>query len=506
MIKQYKLRDYNFRLVLFLVVLTFMGVLLVGSAEPDLQKKQFFGMMLGFIVMVIISLMDFSWILNFYWIMYVGNILMLLLVRLFGTESKGAARWLSIGSFQFQPTELSKIIIILFLARYLMEHEEDLNTFKTILKTVVLIAIPLLLIYNQPDLKNTITIAILFCILLYLAGLSYKIIGGALLIAIPLVVVFLFIVIQPDQKLIKDYQRDRIMTFLYPEEEEYSDDVLQQQNSIMAIGSGKLTGKGLNNNEVATANKGNFVSESQTDFIFSVAGEELGFLGCTALLLLMFLIIFECMRRQEGQGSIRQPYMLRYGFHNSSTELYQHLRGNGTWPQHRYAASLCQLWAFFHGKPLYRYGTGVKCQSSEKQNLQGGRKIVNIGLIAHNSKKKLMQNFCIAYRSVLSKNDLYATGTTGRLIEEASNLTVHKFLAGHLGGEQQMGALIEQNQMDLIIYLREPLAPQKHDPDVKRIFHLCDTHNIPLATNLATAEMMIKSLDRGELDWREMYK
>ena len=128
---------------------------------------------------------------------------------------------------------------------------------------------------------------------------------------------------------------------------------------------------------------------------------------------------------------------------------------------------------------------------------------MNIGLIAHNSKKKLMQNFCIAYRSVLSKNELYATGTTGRLIEEASNL---KFLAGHLGGEQQMGALIEQNQMDLIIYLREPLAPQKHDPDVKRIFHLCDTHNIPLATNLATAEMMIKSLDRGELDWREMYK
>ena len=143
MIKQYKLRDYNFRLVLFLVVLTFMGVLLVGSAEPDLQKKQFFGMMLGLFVMVVISLMDFSWILNFYWIMYVGNILMLLLVRLFGTESKGAARWLRIGSFQFQPTELSKIIIILFLARYLMEHEEDLNTLKTILKTVVLIAVPI---------------------------------------------------------------------------------------------------------------------------------------------------------------------------------------------------------------------------------------------------------------------------------------------------------------------------------------------------------------------------
>lgn len=131
---------------------------------------------------------------------------------------------------------------------------------------------------------------------------------------------------------------------------------------------------------------------------------------------------------------------------------------------------------------------------------------MNIGLIAHNSQKKLMQNLCIAYRGILSKNTLYATGTTGRLIEEVTNLNIHKFLAGHLGGEQQMGALIEQNQMDLVIYLREPLAPQKHDPDVKRIFHLCDTHNIPLATNLATAEMVIKSLDRGELDWREMYK
>ena len=112
----------------------------------------------------------------------------------------------------------------------------------------------------------------------------------------------------------------------------------------------------------------------------------------------------------------------------------------------------------------------------------------------------------MAYRNILSRNTLYATGTTGRLIEEATNLTVHKFLAGHLGGEQQMCALIDQNQMDLIIYLREPLAPHKNDPDVKRIFHSCDTHNIPLATNLATAEMMVKSLDRGELDWREMYK
>ena len=251
---------------------------------------------LGLIVMVVVSLMDYSWILNFNWIMYGGNLFLLLLVILLGTDANGATRWISIGGFQFQPTELSKIIIILFFAKYFMDHEEDINTLRTLVKSAVLIAVPLAMILQQPDLKNTITIAIIFCILLYIAGLSYKIIGGALLIVIPLAVVFLFIVVQPDQKLIKSYQRNRIMAFLNSEDDEYSDAVNQQENSVMAIGSGQLTGKGLNNNEVASANKGNFVSENQTDFIFSVAGEELGFIGCVAILLLLLLIIFECIR------------------------------------------------------------------------------------------------------------------------------------------------------------------------------------------------------------------
>ena len=149
--------------------------------------------------------------------------------------------------------------------------------------------------------------------------------------------------------------------------------------------------------------------------------------------------------------------MLRGSIHCGCPGLHQCGRCHKDYAQHRNAAAFCQLRSDFHGQPL-------------------------------------------------SKNNLYATGTTGRLIEEASNLTVHKFLAGHLGGEQQLGAMIEQNDMDLVIYLREPLEPQKHDPDVKRIFMLCDTHNIPMATNLATAEMMIRSLGRGELDWREMYR
>lgn len=131
---------------------------------------------------------------------------------------------------------------------------------------------------------------------------------------------------------------------------------------------------------------------------------------------------------------------------------------------------------------------------------------MNIGLIAHDAKKKLMQNFCIAYRGTLCKNQLFATGTTGRLIEEATNLTVRKFLEGHLGGEQQLCAQIENNEIDLVIFLRDPLAPKMHEPEITNIYSLCDMYNIPLATNLATAELLIKSLERGDLEWREIYK
>lgn len=131
---------------------------------------------------------------------------------------------------------------------------------------------------------------------------------------------------------------------------------------------------------------------------------------------------------------------------------------------------------------------------------------MRIALIAHDAKKKLMQNFCVAYRGTLSKHELHATGTTGRLIEEVTNLTVHKYLAGHLGGTQQMGADIESDLIDLVIFLRDPIKPKSHEPDVNNIMQLCDTHNIPLATNLATAELMIKSLDHGDFEWREAYR
>ena len=297
MIKQYKLRFYNFRLVIFLLAISIIGIVLVGTARDDLRDKQLLGVVMGLIIMVILSLMDYSWISNFQWIMYGANIVLLLVVRLFGDSANGAARWIDFGFIRFQPTELAKIIIILFFARFFMDHEEDLNTPKTLGKALVLLAVPLFLIYEQPDMKNTLMLLAVFCILIYVAGLSYKIIGGVLLILIPLVIIFLSIVVQPDQKLIKDYQRDRIMAFLYSENEEYSDDIEQQNNSKTAIASGELIGKKLSGNaNGASVNDGNFVSENQTDFIFAVAGEEYGFMGCCTIVFLLLAIAIECIR------------------------------------------------------------------------------------------------------------------------------------------------------------------------------------------------------------------
>ena len=131
---------------------------------------------------------------------------------------------------------------------------------------------------------------------------------------------------------------------------------------------------------------------------------------------------------------------------------------------------------------------------------------MNIGIIAHDAKKSLIQSFCVAYRGVLSKHEIYSTGTTGRMVEEVTNLTVHKFLAGQTGGEQQLGSMIENNQLDMVIFLRDPLGNTSHEIDIYNIFMLCDVHNIPLATNLSTAELLIKALEKGDLDWREQFK
>lgn len=130
--------------------------------------------------------------------------------------------------------------------------------------------------------------------------------------------------------------------------------------------------------------------------------------------------------------------------------------------------------------------------------------MLNIALIAHDRKKEEMVNFVTAYEQVFQKHKLYATGTTGTKIMEATGLNVHRFMSGPLGGDQQIGALVAKNEMDLLIFLRDPLMAQPHEPDIIALLRLCDVQGIPCATNIATAEMLVKSLDRGDFAWREL--
>ncbi len=129
---------------------------------------------------------------------------------------------------------------------------------------------------------------------------------------------------------------------------------------------------------------------------------------------------------------------------------------------------------------------------------------MNIALIAHDKKKELMVQFCIAYKGILEKHNLCATGTTGGLVAEATGLKVHRFLSGPQGGDQQIGARIAFNEIDMVLFFRDPLTAQPHEPDVSALLRLADVHNVPLATNVATAEVLILGLDRGDLAWREI--
>mgnify|MGYP000726166573 FL=1 len=131
---------------------------------------------------------------------------------------------------------------------------------------------------------------------------------------------------------------------------------------------------------------------------------------------------------------------------------------------------------------------------------------MNIALIAHDEKKELMVQFCIAYCGILSRNIICATGTTGKLVEEATGLEVQKFLGGSQGGDQQIAARIACNEIDMLLFFRDPLNPKPSEPNDMNLLRLCDMHNIPVATNIATAEVLIHGLERGDLDWRNILK
>ncbi len=305
--KPYRLKDYKFILVFLVLALSVLGVFVVGSAREVYQGRQIVGVIIGLTAMTVVSLMDYEWVLNFYWLLYAIAVVSLGLVLVIGQEVNGATRWIDLGFTTFQPSELAKILLILFFARFIMRHEEDISDKWTILKYAGLCGVPLALIIVEPNLSTTICTALMLCLMIYVGGLSYKFILRVFLVLIPVAVIFLSIVVQPDQPFLKEYQQNRILAFLEPEKYA-SDEAYQQNNSVMAIGSGQLTGKGLNNNTTTSVKNGNFILEPQTDFIFAIVGEELGFVGSCLVIALLLLIVIQCIligvRAQNLAGRI----------------------------------------------------------------------------------------------------------------------------------------------------------------------------------------------------------
>ena len=307
MIKHYRIRDYDFKLIFFVVALTIIGIMAIGSAKESVQTRQIAGFVFGLFLMFVLSLFDYSVILRFYWLLYIANIVLLILVSEMGETKNNAQRWLNIFGIQFQPSETAKILLILFFAQLIMRHQDKMGKLKFIMACTAMFAVPVWLIYDQPDLSTSIMVVILFCVIMFVGGLHWKYIITVLAIAIPAFIILLSIVLQPDQELVKPYQQRRILAWIDPEE--YADtEAYQQLNSEMAIGSGQLYGKGYKTNEISSVKNGNFIAEPQTDFIYAVIGEEFGFVGGCSVIVLLIFISIECImvarRAKDLAGTI----------------------------------------------------------------------------------------------------------------------------------------------------------------------------------------------------------
>lgn len=294
MFKRYRIRDYDFKLVLMVLAMAVIGVIAIGSAEESLQTRQLAGVIAGTFTMILISFFDYTMILRLNWLMYIMNLILLVAVWQLGEETKGAQRWLRIGGLQFQPSETAKILLLLFFAQFIMKHKEYLNTFRIIASCVVMVAIPWILVYKQPDLSTSMVLLVMFCVIMFAGGISLKLVFGVIAVAIPAVALVIALALQPENEFITNNQRNRILAFVNPEE--YSTTFAYQQlNSVKAIASGQLEGKGYKNNEITSVKNGNFLSEAETDFIFSVIGEEFGFKGSVVVIVLLFGISMECI-------------------------------------------------------------------------------------------------------------------------------------------------------------------------------------------------------------------
>ena len=313
-LKQYDWKKYNFALLLVVIILCVCGAYFVKFAVTDDEassyfKRQMIAMIGGLIIAMVVSFIDYHRICDFVFIYYIIGTLMAAATKLspIGTDlGTSSYRWLALPGVNFQPSEICKIIIILMLAVFFVKMQEEMHSWKTFLIGFCIMFLPTFFILIQSDLSSSLVIIFVFAMMVFAAGVSYKIVVPILAVGIPTLIGGLWFLQQPIAKKIipesHHYQIDRVVGFLNPEK--YSDSTMYQQlHSIQAIASGKLTGK-LMSDSSTTSRDYRWVDVCESDFIFTVVGEEVGFVGSCLIIGLLCLVVFLCIRTAKRCNDI----------------------------------------------------------------------------------------------------------------------------------------------------------------------------------------------------------
>ena len=291
------------------VLLNLMGLISIRSiteisGSSGILVKQAAGSVIGIILMIAMCMVDTEKITKYWKIIYALTIISLLAVLIFGSSGGGARRWITVAGLTFQPSELAKILLILFYSEYIIEMEGKYTRPLIYVFSTLLILPPFFMILKEPDLSTSIMIFLIFCVILFVAGIDRKIVAGVTAAAIPAAFIIIYLSVIGDMPFLGDYQRQRILAWLHPEDYA-SSTAYQTMNSMTAIGSGRLIGKGLHVDESSTLLGTGFISESQTDFIFAVIGEQLGFIGCCIMIFLITAVAVRCYMIASKSGAIR---------------------------------------------------------------------------------------------------------------------------------------------------------------------------------------------------------
>ncbi len=296
-----KFQNLDKWLVAAVCVLSIFGIICIGSAlhvnlgeDPSNYYSQMVFFATGLVIMFIVAFFDIDYLARFDRTLYIVNILLLVAVILVGSSSNNAVRWIKIGPVRLQPSEFSKVIMIFCMANFIDKKKDSINNISILARLCALVIVPVILVFVQPALSASLVILFIFCVQMFVAEIDYRFIGKILIIVVPIVAVIVLDSIREDpifvDLIFKDYMITRIKDLVI--QDPSSETYYQTMKSISAISSGQLTGKGLYQ---GTLNQLSYLPEPQNDFIFSVIGEEFGFIGCMVVLGLLFFIIIRCI-------------------------------------------------------------------------------------------------------------------------------------------------------------------------------------------------------------------